>query len=36
MIRIEDTEDAFISCQLGLDHPSSKLHKSRSACDAAD
>ena len=26
MIRIEYIEDAFTSCSIGLDHPSSKLH----------
>ena len=26
MIRLEYSEDAFISCSFGLDHPGSKLH----------
>jgi len=35
MIRIEGTEDAFISCSIGFDPPSSKLHTSRSGCSVA-
>ena len=26
MIRLDYSEDAFISCSFGLDHPGSKLH----------
>ena len=31
-IRIDEAEEAFTSCQLGLDQPSSKLHISMSTC----
>ena len=35
MIRIEGTEDAFISCSIGFDSPSRKLHTSRSGRSVA-
>ena len=31
-IRIDEAEEAFTSCQLGLDQPSSKLHISMFIC----
>eukprot|EP00964_Phaeocystis_antarctica_P027454 scaffold15498_cov33-Phaeocystis_antarctica.AAC.1 len=35
MIRIKDTEDAFINCSIGFDPPGSKLHTSMSGCGFA-